>query len=126
MAQLTELFFILNPETLEKGRMKSGVIALGIPMNTKITWERFRKMNAELPSVMFAALRLQRDLRNNFMGADFWVAKMIKYAKVRQAVAGSRERTQRLIEMELKRFDQGMLVITYMTSNPTALYPIPI
>ena len=126
MAQLTELFFILNPETLEKGRMKSGVIALGIPMNTKITWERFRKMNAELPSVMFAALRLQRDLRNNFMGADFWVAKMIKYAKVRQAVAGSRERTQRLIEMELKRFDQGMQLITSMTSNPAIRYPIPI
>ena len=105
MQQVTDLFFILNPEVLEKGRMKSGLLAMEIPMDTMIPFERFKRLNAQVPSVMFAAMRLQRDLRGYFMGAEWWVQKMIKYEKVRKSVAGSKERTKQLIEMELKRFD---------------------
>ena len=125
MQQIVDLFFVLNTEQLDKGRMKSGVLRLTIPMEDTVTFPRFKRLNAELPAVMFACQRLQRDMREAFLGADWWVNKMLTYEKVRKMVGGSRERTQMLIAVELRRFQEDRERLLRMEARRKAIEAEP-
>jgi len=125
MQQIVDLFFVLNTDHLDRGRMKMGVLSLTIPMEETITFTRFKRLNAELPAVMFACQRLQRDMRAAFLGADWWVKKMLTYERVRKMVGGSRERTQKLIQIELQRFHQDQERLLRMEARRKAIEAEP-
>ena len=72
--------------------------------NYKMYYEQFKLIHQENPVMLHPAFLLQKTLRMNTMGEEWWRKKLESYKSVREIVSGNLSAFDRQADIEIERF----------------------
>jgi Ca2+-binding EF-hand superfamily protein len=92
---------LVNP--FDKKKVRRALAEMALAPEKTMDIKEFRQINQDFPGIFHPMFKLQHCMRTAFMGENWWVNKLRKYAGVRDRVGGKVD-VDALAELEKERF----------------------
>jgi len=92
---------IVNP--FDKKKVRRALAEMALSPDTTMGIKEFRQINQDFPGIFHPMFKLQHAMRTTFMGENWWVNKLRKYANMRDRVGGKVD-VDAIAELEKERF----------------------
>ena len=104
--QFISLVNVVNP--YDKKMARRALKEINLVPGKKMEFKEFARVNANFPTLFHPVFKFQNNLKNTFMGNDWWYKKLTKYKGVRKKLEMGSRNTDVVAAQEIERFSQDL------------------